>query len=213
MATLPAHLFLTVGSQHDAAVQLLYKLPGSYRLIRRTHYTNVVNGTNLLYRDLICPSHGISQLILRAPKDRQYEMELVQTTTIYLRSWGGRSATIIEKRAFRISNGRWSMWNVDNVQGEDIVGSKVADLMLREMAAPKDVAGNGLQEARLHGGPWEDTLGTNSLTICVWVGRQLCWQSMHQIDRPGGRQVPSISQSCSDEFWPAVEGRVEEGGR
>ncbi|CAD6577224.1 MAG: hypothetical protein ASARMPREDX12_008272 [Alectoria sarmentosa] len=95
----------TVGSTYDAAVQLIYKLPGKYRLIRQTHHTHIVQGTPLAYRDLVCPSHGTSEIILRGSSDRDYEMELVQTTIINLRTWAGLFATKIEKRAFRIRHG------------------------------------------------------------------------------------------------------------
>ena len=129
-ASLPPDLFLPIGSPYDAAVQLLYKLPGQYRLVRQTHHSYIVNGTNLAYGDLICPSHGTSSVTLRAPSDRYYQMELLQMTTVNLRTSTGQSATKVEKRAFRIKNGLWSLWSVD---GCDAVSSKMADLTMGEV--------------------------------------------------------------------------------
>lgn len=212
MAALPSSFFLTVavGSTYHAAVQLFYKLPGKYRLVRRTHHTHIVEGTHLSYRDLIYPSHGTSEITLRpsTDPDREYEMELMQTTIMNLRTRYGQTATKIEKRAFRIRNGLWSMWAVHTDEGFDVVGWKVADLTLVEVASPKRVgatAAEVVQKAALRGGPWQDGRGANAMAMCVWVGRQLVWQLTHQVDR----RVDGVSEVCGDEFWAAVEGEGE----
>ncbi|KAF6235515.1 hypothetical protein HO173_006198 [Letharia columbiana] len=86
------------------------KSAGKYRLVRRTHHTHLVGDTDLTYRNLVCPSHGTSEVTFRASTDGQYEVELMQTTSVDLRTWDGQTAIKTEKRAFRIGNGEWSMW-------------------------------------------------------------------------------------------------------
>ena len=178
--------FSTVGSTYDAAVQLIYKLLGKYHLIRQTHHTHIVQGTPLAYRDLVCPSHGTSDIILRGSTDRDYEMELLQTTTINLRTWVGLFASKIEKRAFRIRHGQWSMWAVQEVEGLDVVSIKLADVMLCEVASPMQmrvIEADVVQKAALRGGPWRDQHGANAMAMVVWVGRQTCWQMTRRITR------------------------------
>lgn len=205
MTDLPFSLWLTVGSPYDAAVQLIYKLPAKYRLVRHTHHTDIVEGSNLPYRDLVCPSRGTSEVKFRASTHDDYEAELIQTTLINLRTWNGQTATKIEKRAFRIRNGGWSLWAVQAVDGVDVVRWKLADLTLCEVASPAQVGPTGqdvVQKAALKGGPWQDGRGTNAVAMCVWVGRKTCWQLSHQIDR----EVLGASEISNDEFWPAEEG-------
>ena len=210
-ALLPPHTFLTLNSPGDAAVQLIYKLPGKYRLVRKTHHAHIVDGTGLAYRSLIVPSRGTSEVILRGSTDRQYEIELLQTITINLRTWDHRHATKVEKRAFRIANGQWSLWDVHtDVGGFDVVGpTKVADLMLGEILAPERVgplADDVVQKAGLNGGPWLDGHGVYLVAMCIWVGKQPCWQVVLQLDRQRG----GVSEECGDEFWPlGGEGKGE----
>ena len=214
-ALLPPSVFLTLGSPHDAAVQLIYKLPGKYRLVRRTHHTHIVDGTGLAFNNLVIPSLGTSEVTLRGSTDRQYEIELLQTTTITLRTWDNRRATKVEKRAFRIANGQWSLWDVrTDVGGFDVVGpGKVADLTLGEIPAPERVRpseGDVVQKAGLNGGPWLDGHGMYLVAMCVWVGKQPRWQVMLQLDRQRG----GVSEECGDEFWPLGEeggGEAERG--
>ncbi len=204
MPALPAGTFLTVGSPYDSAVQLIYKLPGKYRLIRHTHHPQIVRGTNLLYGDLIKPSHGTSEIVFCASTDSQYEVELMQTTTITLRTFYGQTANVVERRAFRIKNGRWSLWGAYSEEGVDRVLWKLADLELCEVEMPKrggPTEADAAQKAVLKGGSWEDGWGMNALVMCVWMGTQPCWQSSHRIDR----QEHGASEVCSDEFWPVVE--------
>ena len=210
-ALLPPHIFLTLNSPSDAAVQLIYKMPGRYRLVRKTHHTDIVDGTGLAFRNLIVPSLGTSEVILRGSTDPQYEIELVQTTTINLRTQDNRHATKVEKRAFRIANGQWSLWDVrTDVGGFDVVGpSKVADLVLGEIRAPERVGpleDDVVQRAGLNGGPWLDGNVIFMVAMCIWVGKQPCWQVMLQLDRQRGR----VSEECGDEFWPLEgEGKGE----
>lgn len=100
------------------------------------------------------------------------------------------------------------MWDVHTDKGFDVVGRKAADLTLVEVASPKQVgatAADVVQKAALRGGPWQDGRGTNAMAMCVWVGRQLCWQLTHQVDR----KASGASEICGDEFWPAVQDGVE----
>lgn len=90
-------------------------------------------------------------------------------------------------------------------EGFDVVARKLADLTLGEVVAPKQVgrtAADVMQQATLKGGPWQDAYGAHAVGMCVWVGRQPCWQSSHQIDRIGLGE----SEVCGDQFWPVVEG-------
>lgn len=234
----PKHLFLPIGSPHDAAVHLLYKLPGHYRLVRRTHHSDIVTGTNLPFDQLICPSHGTCHVTLRAPADPMYEMELVQTTTINLRTWSGLSATKVEERVFRIKYGRWTLWSVEQGFGDAVVGGKLADLTIGEVRAPERVGGllmfgsgsgsgsgtDVMQRVGLTAGPWRDGRGVNAMAFGVWVGRQVTWTAMHLVDRTGGSEVVDRvggsevvdrvggSEVCSDEFWPIGEGQGGGGG-
>ncbi|KAM0802168.1 hypothetical protein BDR22DRAFT_845230 [Usnea florida] len=199
----PPSTFLTLNSPYDAAVQLFYKLPGRYRLVRKTHHTHIVEGTGLAFENLIVPSLGTSKVTLRGSTDRQYEMEILQTTTIHLRTSDNRHATKVEKRAFRIANGQWSLWDAyTNVGGFDVVRpSKVADLMLGEIPAPERLGpseGDVVQKAGLEGGPWLDGHGVYLVAMCIWVRKQPCWQMMLQLDRQRG----AVSEECGDEFWP-----------
>ena len=205
MAALPAGTFLTAGSSYDTAVQLFYKLPGKYRLIRHSHHTHVTEGTNIHYRNLLGPSHGTSEIFLRASTDSQYGVELMQTTIINLRTYYGQTATRVEKRAFRIKMGQWSMWAVRPDEGRDRISWKQADLTLDEVEAPKQggpTEADAMQKAVLRGGPWGNERGANAMAMCVWMGKQPWWQLSHQIDRHG----PGASEVCSDEFLPVVEG-------
>ena len=213
-ALLPSNIFLTLNSPHDAAVQLFYKLPGRYRLVRKTHHAHIVDGTGLAFGSLIVPSLGTSEVTLRGSTDCQYEIELLQTTTINLRTWDHRHATKVEKRAFRIANGRWSLWDVHtDVGGYDVGGPKVADLMLGDIPAPERVGlleGEVVQKAGLNGGPWLDGHGIYLVAMCIWVGKQPCWQVMLLLDR----QRRGASEECGDEFWPLgaeAEGEAERG--
>ena len=156
MAALPPSTFLTVGSPYDAAVQLFYKLPGKYHVIRPTHHASVVTGTHLAYPNLTGPSRGISEIVFRGSTNPAYEAELIQTTIINLRDRYHQTATKIEKRAFRIVDGKWSMWAVQTVHGYDHVAQKVTDLTMSEVAAPKQSgprAGDVVQGATFQGGP------------------------------------------------------------
>ena len=200
-ASLSPQLFLTVGSPNDAAVQLFYKLPGQYRLVRHSQYSYMVNGTNLPYRDFICPSHGTSSVTIRAPSDSDYEMELLQTTTINLRTRSGQSATQVEKRAFRIKNGQWSLWSVDEFDNV----SKLANLMMGEVREQERVGPSEtdfVQKVALYGGPWPSALGHHAVKVWVWVGRQLYWQDVQLVVRPRGAE----NEVFTDEFWPLVAG-------
>ena len=205
-ALLRSTMFLTLNSPNDAAVQLIYKLPGRYRLVRKTHHTHIVDGTGLAFGNLVVPSLGTSEVTLRGSTDRQYEIELLQKTTINLRTWDNRHATKVEKRAFRIANGQWSLWDVHtDVGGFDVVGpTKVADLMLGEIPMPERVGlsdGDVVQKAGFNGGPWLDGHGVSLMAMCIWIGKQPCWQMMLQLDRQRG----GVSEECGDEFWPLGE--------
>lgn len=84
------------------------------------------------------------------------------------------------------------------------MAGKLADLTLSVAGGPERVGpaeGDAVQKAALNGGPWRDGQGVNAVAMCVWVGKQPCWQLMHQVDR----QKPAASEVCSDEFWPVVE--------
>ncbi len=167
---LSAGTFLTVGSPYDSAVQLIYKLPGKYRLIRDTHHTQIVRGINLLYGDLIKPSHGTSEIVFRASTDSQYEIELMQTTTITLRIHYGQTIKIVERYAFRIKNGRWSLWGAYSDEGVNRVLWKLADLELCEVETPKrggPTEADAVQKAVLKGGSWKDGWGINAMVMCV----------------------------------------------
>lgn len=144
-------------------------------------------------------------------------MEILQTTTVTLRTWTGQSAIKIEKRAFRIKNGRWSLWTVEGEDGigdgdDDVVGRKLADLVLGEVRSPVGVGEEEVQKVVLEGGPWRDGLGVNDVAVEVWVGRGVCWRLMHRIERVGAGRGAEGSEVCYYEFWPLVEG-VGEGGR
>ena len=76
------------------------KSAGKYRLVRRTHHTHLVGDTDLTYRNLVCPSHGTSEVTFRASTDSQYEVELMQTTSVDLRTWNGQTAIKIGKTRF-----------------------------------------------------------------------------------------------------------------
>lgn len=190
------------GSYRDAAVQLFYKMPGRYQLVRRAHHSNIIEGTNLIHANLICPSFGTSEIILRGAMDGEYEVELIQTTVINLRSSNGHSATKTEKRAFRIENRRWSIWTVDDHSGSDIVGRKVAEITFEGFTLPTNVgvtAADVVQNATLAGGPWHDRHGANAMTIRFWVNVQLVWRELHQVNLAG---LPGFHEDCRDELWP-----------
>lgn len=144
-------------------------------------------------------------------------MELLQTTIVNLRTWTGLSATVVEKRVFRIKNGRWTLWSAGEGGFGDAVGEKLADLTMGEVRAPERVGGSSgssewgwgtevVQRVGLNGGPWRDGRGAHALAVCVWVGRRVGWTAMHLVERVGG------SEFCSDEFWPVGEGQGGGGG-
>lgn len=203
MATpLPPHLFLRIDSPHDSAVRLFQKLPRDYHVVRRAHHHHVVSGTKLSFPDLISPSFGSCSFLSRSATDPDYEMEMVQTTVINLRTHTGQSAPLFEERAFRIKNGSWSLWKID---GHDkAVGHKVVDLVLDEIKLPER---NGpsehemVQKLMLRGGPWMDSRGRNMTELTVWLGKEVCWLENHRLDQTGS----GVGQFRSDEFIPEME--------
>ncbi len=97
------------------------------------------------------------------------------------------------------------MWGAYSHEGVDRVLWKLADLELCEVETPKrggSTEADAVQKAVLKGGSWEDGWGMNAIVMCIWMGKQPCWQSSHRIDSQG----PGASEVCSDEFWPLVEG-------
>ena len=91
------------------------------------------------------------------------------------------------------------MWAVQEVEGLDVVSTKLADVMLCEVASPTQMGATEadvIQKAALRGGPWRDGHGANAMAMFVWVGRQTRWQMTHRIPR----QVTGASNACSDEF-------------
>ena len=203
MATpLPPHLFLRIDSPHDSAVRLFQKLPRDYHVVRRAHHHHVVSGTKLSFPDLISPSFGSCSFLSRSATDPDYEMEMVQTTVLNLRTHTGQSAPLFEERAFRIKNGSWSLWKID---GQDkAVGHKVVDLVLDEIKLPER---NGpsehemVQKLMLRGGPWMDSRGRNMTELTVWLGKDVCWLENHRLDQTGFVGA----QFCSDEYIPELE--------
>ena len=201
-APLPPHLFLRIDSPHDAAVRLFQKLPRDYRVVRRFHHPHIVSGTRLSFPDLISPSYGSCSFLSRSATDPDYEMEMVQTTVINLRTHTGQSAPLFEERAFRIKNGMWSLWKID---GHDkAVGHKVVDFVLDEVKLPER---NGpsehdmVQKLLLRGGPWMDSRGRNKRALTVWLGKQVRWLEIHRLDQTGS----GVGQSCYDEYMPEME--------
>ena len=124
-------------------------------------------------------------------------------TSVNLCTTSGDSATIEEKRAFRIKNGQWSLWRVDQF---NVVGEKLADLTMEEVRAPQRVGPletDVVQKVMLFGGPWRDRFGNHSVEILIQLGRSLRWEQVEVVDRPKitgkGREL------CEDEMWPIVD--------
>ena len=201
-APLPPHLFLRIDSPHDSAVRLFQKLPRDYRVVRRFPHPHIVSGTRLSFPDLISPSYGSCSFLSRSATDPDYEMEMVQTTVINLRTHTGQSAPLFEERAFRIKNGMWSLWKIE---GHDkAVGHKVVDLVLDEIKLPQR---NGpsehdmVQKLLLTGGPWMDSRGRNRTALTVWLGKQVRLLELHWLDQTGS----GSGQSCYNEYMPELE--------
>lgn len=197
----PAAARILTGPVYDVPVQLAYKLPGKYHLVRRDHHPHIVEGTNQNYEDLLCPSHGTSEITLRLATGG---VELLQTTVINLRFRNGQTATKTERRAFRIRAGLWTMWMLQDHGGSDILVRKLADLKFTNLTLPFQIGvtvGNLSQIATLMGGPWPDGHGANGVILSVWVGAQRNLLFTHQVYR----LELDIFEVQRDELWPVVE--------
>ena len=110
-----------------------------------------------------------------------------------------------EKRVFRLKSGEWSVWNVQDGEG-DVVGNKVTDLDLGyKIEEPFQTTSGLQQEASLRAAqqPWANENGVNFLSFDFYMGAQAHFQMYHRIDKDPGQMTMS-----GDEYFPLAGGKM-----
>ena len=110
--------------------ELWNRMAGRYRMVRRGHHNQITDGEVFNTRDIESLSRGISDITARPPTVPGYSRELLQSSTLLIITKSGKTANILEKRVFRLQDGQWSVWNMQDIEG-DVVGSKLTDLEFR----------------------------------------------------------------------------------
>lgn len=98
-------------------------LPGVYESYHLRHHDGFFDDQNGPQYS----STGDSEIRSRAPTDPAYESELVQRSTYNGVLRTGEKTKMVEARAFRFQNGKWSLWEVDD---DEVVIKKTADINL-----------------------------------------------------------------------------------
>lgn len=167
--------------------QLWDRLPGKYQLERWAHHDERIDGETFHDRHMHNPSHGVSELTSRAPTDATYEAEILQTSTIELKTKSGKEATRTEQRVFRLrQNGDWSVWNTD---GDGVVTEKFTALTLKgEIEEDEPRNGERYQNAVLKGDKQPCMVGEEGhekweqdIELQFTMGREPYWVMIHEL--------------------------------
>ena len=183
--------YLTVGNPDLASEDLFYALRGTYQIIRKPL---APNGTNHPHKN----TQGLSAIWLRLANDSIYALELIQKMTFIHHPDPGKLATTSSKRAFRLENGRWSVWDSRDgaaTEPPTVITRKTADLNLCEVPMPKyrDGYARGVfQRVKLESMRY-DGEEADEMTLVAWLGPrpmlQIFWKEL------GGLEYV-------DELWP-----------
>jgi len=195
-----------INTQNPASLQLLYALIGRYHIIRRSKHAAIIDNRIYPPHLLKSPTVGYCEIALRPSTDPYYEVELIQSTTMNHKTHSDRSFMGIEKRAFRIREGEWSVWAMEEwAPGCHRVGGKLADLVLWDVPRPCLTDRGDLQIVHLtsqeEGGEVDGfNVGVKgNFAITLWLGARPCWEMKSQV---GVR--PEVAEVCHDEFWPMI---------
>ena len=179
-------------------------------MARRHHHTQIIDGNVVDHDDIEEPSPGFSDITARASTDPRFSHELLQRSTIHMTIRGGTTAIKLEKRIFRLRNGQWSVWSVQDIDGE-VAGSRLTDLeLLSVITSP----GPGLsQEVTLGASkiPWRTgNFWITDFTLTFFLGPNGHWKMWHHIDAtPLGTTRPITEAEnaanvlfSDDEYFP-----------
>lgn len=189
---------IVVEADNEGVMETIWtSFPGRYRLLRREHHDSAVLDRLHPCDQLVIPSHGMSNVSIREPKDPTYDRELLWTSTVELQTIYGEKFSHTEERILRMRKGRVSVWQTD-ANGNCSASTMISEMemtyaaMRPELDAVEQVHAAWTSSKM----PWKTSQGDNYLSIEFFIGHLRHFRMDHLIDMEDGRR-----SSQSDKYF------------
>ena len=190
--------------------ELWNRMAGRYAMYRLAHHDQTIDGEVFKCDDIESPSLGYSEITARPSTESGY-FELLQRSKLQIITKSGKIATIPEKRIFRLRDGKWSIWGMQDIEG-DIAGTKLTDLEFRlVVASVGPVLSQRVTIASEN--PWQHMDRWNNFTLTFFLESNAYWDTWHEISTTlGSLQSMTVGEYAAntsrsgDQYFPLTGG-------